>query len=92
MGFKSETMGQVTMSNGFDDELEILGTHTLARQAVLDLNLYVSYYSVGRFKKTSLYKNQPVTVGVNLADAEKLSSAFTVEVEHKDGVYNITRI
>lgn len=89
-GLKSETMGQVTMSNGFDDELEILGTHTLARQAVLDLNLYVSYYSVGRFKKTLLYKNQPVTVGVNLADAEKLSSAFTVEVEHKDGVYNIT--
>lgn len=83
-------MGQVTMSNGFDDELEILGTHMLAKQAVTDLGLYVSYYSVGRFKKTMLYKNQPVTVGVSLADAERLSGAFTVEVEHKDGVYNIT--
>jgi tyrosine-protein kinase Etk/Wzc len=89
-GLRSETMGQVSMSNGFDDELEILSTHTLAKQAVLDLNLYVSYYSVGRFKKTLLYKNQPVTVGVNLAEAEKLNGAFTVEIEHKNGEYNIT--
>lgn len=89
-GLRSETMGQVTMSNGFDDELEILSTHTLAKQAVIDLNLYVSYYSVGKLKKTLLYKKQPVTVRVSLTDAERLGRAFTVEVEHKNGEYNIT--
>lgn len=89
-GLQSSTMGQITMSNGFDDELEILGTHSLAKQAVTDLGLYVSYYSVGKFKKTLLYKDQPVTVGISLAEAMKLNGSFTVEVEHKDGVYNIT--
>lgn len=89
-GFQAATTGQVTMSNGFDDELEILSTHTLAKQAVIDLNLYVSYYSVGKFKKLLLYKNQPVNVGISLADAERLSGGFTVEVEHKNGEFNIT--
>lgn len=89
-GLKSSTMGTVSMSNGFDDELEILSTHTLAKQVVRDLNLYVSYYSVGRFKKLPLYKDQPVSVGMSLADAERLAGGFTVEVEHKDGAYNIT--
>lgn len=63
---KSMTMGQVSMSNGFDNELEILSTHTLATQTVRELGLYVSYYSVGRFKKTPLYKNQPVSVGIRI--------------------------
>lgn len=87
---KSMTMGQVSMSNGFDNELEILSTHTLATQTVRELGLYVSYYSVGRFKKTPLYKNQPVSVGIRIGDAEKITSAFTIDVEHKNGEYNIT--
>lgn len=87
---KSQTMGFMSMSDGFDNELEILSTHTLAKQAVRDLNLFVSYYSVGSFKSTLLYKNQPVNVNVNIGDAERLTGAFTVEVEHVDGNYNIT--
>lgn len=53
---KSQTMGFVSMSDGFDNELEILSTHSLAKQAVRDLNLFVSYYSVGNFKSTLVYK------------------------------------
>ncbi len=87
---KSQTMGFMSMSDGFDNELEILGTHTLAKQVVRDLNLFVSYYSVGNFKSTLLYKDQPVNVGVNIGEAERLTGAFTVEVEHVNGDYNIT--
>ena len=87
---KSTTMGQVSMSNGFDNELEILSTHNLATQTVRELGLYVSYYSIGRFKKVPLYKNQPVSVGIRIGDAERLTGPFTIEVEHKDGEYNIT--
>lgn len=87
---KSQTMGFMPMSDGFDNELEILSTHTLAKQAVRDLNLFVSYYSVGNFKSTLLYKDQPVNVNVSIGEAERLTSAFTVEVEHADGNYNIT--
>ena len=87
---KSQTMGFVSMSDGFDNELEILSTHTLAKQVVRDLNLFVSYYSVGSFKSTLLYKDQPVNVNVSIGEAERLSGAFTVEVEHVNGEYNIT--
>lgn len=87
---KSQTMGFVSMSDGFDNELEILSTHTLAKQAVRDLNLFVSYYSVGSLKSTLLYKDQPVNVNVSIGEAERLTGAFTVEVEHANGEYNIT--
>lgn len=87
---KSQTMGFVSMSDGFDNELEILRTHSLAKQAVRDLNLFVSYYSVGNFKSTLVYKDQPVNVNVSIGEAERLRGAFTVEVEHADGNYNIT--
>lgn len=87
---KSQTMGFVSMSDGFDNELEILSTHSLAKQAVRDLNLFVSYYSVGNFKSTLVYKDQPVNVNVSIGEAERLRGAFTVEVEHADGNYNIT--
>lgn len=87
---KSQTMGFVSMSDGFDNELEILSTHSLAKQAVRDLNLFVSYYSVGNFKSTLVYKDQPVNVNVSIGEAERLTGAFTVEVEHANGEYNIT--
>ena len=87
---KSQTMGMMSMSNGFDNELEILSTHKLAKQVVTDMGLYVSYYSVGKFKKVLLYKSQPVNVHVSLGDAEKLSGTFAVNIEHTDGNYNIT--
>lgn len=54
---KSQNMGFMSMSDGFDNELEILSTHTLAKQVVRDLNLFVSYYSVGNLKSTLLYKD-----------------------------------
>lgn len=87
---KSQTMGFMPMSDGFNNELEILSTHTLAKQVVRDLHLFVSYYSVGTIKSTSLYKTQPVNVGISLGEAERLTGAFTVEVEHVNGSYNIT--
>ena len=87
---KSQNMGFMSMSDGFDNELEILSTHTLAKQAVRDLNLFVSYYSVGNLKSTLLYKSQPVNVSVPITEAERLKGSFTVEVEHVDGGYNIT--
>ena len=86
---KSQNMGFMSMSDGFDNELEILSTHTLAKQVVRDLNLFVSYYSVGNLKSTLLYKDQPVSVGIGIGDAERLKASFTVEVEHVDGAYNI---
>ena len=87
---KSQTMGFMATSDGFDNELEILSTHTLAKQTVRDLNLFVSYYSVGTFKNTLLYKDQPVNVSVGIGEAEKLTGAFKVEIEHENGKYNIT--
>lgn len=86
---KSETMGMVSNTNGFDNELEILSTHSLATQAVRDLKLYVNYYSVGKLKKALYYKNQPVNVGINIGDAERLRNSFTVDVEHANGEYHI---
>lgn len=52
----SATLGMISNSNGFDNELEILTSHSLAQQAVRDLKLYVNYYHVGKVKDVLMYK------------------------------------
>ena len=60
-----QELGFMTNSNGIENEVEILQSRILARDAVIDLKLYTDYKSKGRIKKTLLYKNQPVNVDID---------------------------
>lgn len=46
----SATLGLISNSNGFDNEMEILTSHSLALQVVKDMKIYVDYYFVGKVK------------------------------------------
>ena len=60
-----QEFGFMTNSNGIENEVEILQSRILARDAVIDLKLYTEYKSKGRIKKTLLYRNQPVNVDID---------------------------
>lgn len=77
-------LGIISNSAGIDNEMEILQSHTMATQAVRDLKLYVDYASKGRVKDVLMYKNQPITVDVDLAHLEKLNSPINLTIT-KDG-------
>ena len=61
-----QEFGILTNSEGIDNEVEILQSKILARDAVMDLKLYVEYRSVGRITKPLIYKTQPVSVDLEL--------------------------
>ena len=46
-----QDLGIMTNSAGIENEVEILESRILARDAVVDLKLYVEYKSAGRLKK-----------------------------------------
>jgi len=57
-----QDLGFLTNSAGIDNEVEILQSRILARDAVKDLKLYVQYYFPGRVKRRMVYKTQPISV------------------------------
>lgn len=86
-------LGFISTSNGIDNEMEILQSHSLAEQAVRDLKLYVTYTSKGHIKDNFLYKNQPVSVDVDPGHLDKIgniSMSITRQGSgyHVEGKYN----
>ncbi len=84
------TLGMISNSNGIDNEMEILTSHSLAEQTVRDLKLYVDYYHVGKVKDQILYKTQPVNVDVDPAHLEKLNAPINLLIAREGNKYHVT--
>lgn len=84
------TLGMISNSNGFDNEMEILTSHSLAQQAVRDLKLYVNYYHVGKVKEVLMYKTQPINVDVDPSHLEKLNAPIDLKIERTGNSYHVT--
>lgn len=86
----TSTLGMISNSNGIDNEMEILTSHSLAQQTVRDMKLYVDYYSVGKVKDLILYKNQPINVDLDAAHLEKLNAPINLLISRDGNNYHIT--
>ncbi len=80
-----QDFGIMTNSAGVENEVEILKSHLLAREAIVKLKLYASYKLEGLVKNTEIYKHQPVNVdlsqeALNQMDADLLESINTLKV------------
>lgn len=84
------TLGIMTNSNGIDNEMEILSSHSIAEQTVRDLKLYVNYYIKGKIKYNLLYKTQPITVDMDPARLEKLNVGIRLDIVKEDNKYHVT--
>ncbi len=86
----SATLGLISNSNGIDNEMEILNSHTLAQDAVRDLKLYTTYKMKGRFKDHLLYRNQPITVDLDGASVERLLAPITLSITREGNKFHVT--
>ena len=86
----SATLGMISNSDGINNEMEILTSHSLAEQTVRDLKLYVNYYLVGKVKSRLMYKTQPITVDMDPAHLEKLNAPIKLSIERDGNKYHIT--
>lgn len=78
-----ENMGLISNSNGFDNEVEILGSTNLCTRVVKNLKLYTSYFQEGTIRKQELYKDSPVIVDMTEEQLDKLESIIKLEISKK---------
>lgn len=91
-----QDLGIMTNSAGIENEVEILESRILARDAVMDLKLYVEYKSAGRLKKSLVYKTQPVCVDLDPEHLQKMDKellsglkSFNLSLTRKDNKYHV---
>ena len=91
-----QDFGFMSNSAGIENEMEILKSRILARDAVNDLKLYVQYYSFGRLSKHVVYGTQPVSVDLDSAvlnqwDKELLegSKSISLVITRKGDNYEV---
>lgn len=78
-----QDMGMFSMTNNFDNEVEILRSRTLIKKVVNDLGLYIGV-SEERFfgYDMPLYKSSPVKVYMTPEEAEKLESTLKLKMTY----------
>ena len=74
-------MGMFSMTNNFDNEVEILKSRTLIKKVVNDLNLYVRVAEKRAFGYAMpLYKNSPVRIYMTPEEADKLEEPIKLDL------------
>lgn len=73
-------LGLMNNTNGFDNEMEIIRSKTLALRSVCNLKLYVSYFSDSFFRKNDLYDLSPVLADMPKESLDTLRGAVSLKV------------
>ena len=82
-------LGFMTNSNGIDNEIEIIGAHDMALQAVTDMKIYVSYYHKGTFRSSLVYKEQEINVDLDQKSLKKLNAPITLNITRNGNQYHV---
>lgn len=87
-----QDLGFMTNSAGIDNEVEILKSHILAKEAVKHLKLYVEYYVKGRLRESLIYKTQPINVeldSVGMEKLEKMRGTMSMKLTRSGNTYKV---
>ena len=78
-------LGTMTMSDGFENEVEILKSNSIAEGAVRDLKLYVNYSMEGRIVDRPIYKTTPLIVDMDQKHLDRLETPVDLEINRLEG-------
>ena len=92
-----QDLGFISNSAGIDNEVEILQSRILVREAVNDLKLYVEYKKDGKIKNRLIYKSQRVNVDLDPNSLQALENSklpakynkVVVKVKYEEGTYSM---
>ena len=78
-----QDLGMFSMTNNFDNEVEILKSRTLIKKVVNDMRLYISLEQENTWGfNTPLYRNSPVEVFITPEEADRLVSPVTLRMHY----------
>lgn len=77
-----QDFGIMSTTSGLDNEIEVLRSKSVIKQAVMDLGLHTKYsIDNGRFRPaTTLYGAYPIEVKIAREDLERLSSGISFQI------------
>ena len=75
-----QDLGFLTNSTGIDNEVEVLQSRILLRDAVTDLKIYTEYFREGRVKNRLVYGAQPINVDLDPIHLDSLDIQLLDEV------------
>lgn len=82
--------GFVSSSKNVDNEIEVLNSRSLAKEAVNRLGLYVTYMDEDEFPSRELYRTSPVVVSLTPQEADKLPATMQVNMLlHPSGAMDV---
>ena len=82
-------LGLMNNTNGFDNEMEIIASKTLALRSVLNLKLYIRYFTDGFFRNYELYGQSPVLADMPKEYLDTLASPVTLRISPVESGYKI---
>lgn len=85
----AENLGIISSSDGFDNELELLKSTSLAEGAVRDLKLYVNYKTKGRITDKAIYRTNPVIVDMDQEHLNQLKNNVTLNIAREGDNYTV---
>lgn len=85
----SSTLGLISNSTGIDNEIEILSSTIIAKDAVTKLKLYTSYYVKAGFRWRTIYKTNPIIADMKEDDLENLETPITIVIERLGNDYKL---
>lgn len=81
-----QDFGFMTTTGGIDNEIEILRSKSMIKQAVLDLGIYTTYRLEGRFSSRTIYGKYPVDAYISRSDLDKMTKGITLQVSQPDSL------
>ena len=81
-----QDFGFMGTTGGIDNEIEILRSKSMIKQAVIDIDMYMVYQLGGRLSKRVIYGAYPVEVQISDEDLGKLTRGFTLEISRLDSL------
>ncbi|XZF12370.1 GumC family protein [Chitinophagaceae bacterium MMS25-I14] len=86
-----QDLGLLAGKSNVDNEVEILKSRSLMEHTVTDMQLNVSYYSIGRIKSNELFYDVPFKVQfLSLYKDSVGNKAFNLKIESDNGRYTLS--
>lgn len=79
-----QDFGFMGTTGGIDNEIEIMRSKSMIRQAILDMGMYTTYQLKGRISQRVIYGEYPIEVQISDEDLEKLTRGFTLRISSQD--------
>lgn len=79
-----QDFGFVGTTGGVDNEIEILRSKSMIKQAVVDMGMFMEYQLGGRITKRVIYGDYPIEVQISDDDLASLARAFLLEISRSD--------